>query len=155
MSDSSEIGAPAQKEFSWDYWGRWDETNRALMAGRRGPSAPAEHRDMREARAAADRAGRQAGKSGCGVLGAQLVFEQVHGLQEGLLLGGRELVEYAGQRPGGTVQPFPDQGGLGRDDLDDRAPPVGRVGVALDEARAVEVGEHAADGGQGQAEPGD
>ena len=26
--------------------------------------------------------------------------------------------------------------------------------MALDEARAVEVGEHAADGGQGQAEPG-
>src|SRR5690348_14156856 len=92
--------------------------------------------------------------SGRGVLGAQLALEQVHGLQEGLLLTGRELVEDAGQWPGGAVQPFTDQSGLGRDDLDDRAPPVGRVGVTLDEARAVEVGEYAADGGQGQAEPG-
>jgi len=39
-------------------------------------------------------------------------------------------------------------------DLDDRAPPVGRVGVSFDEACPVKVGEHAADGGQGQAEPG-
>jgi len=40
------------------------------------------------------------------------------------------------------------------DDLDDRAPPVGWVRAPLDQACAVKVGEHAADRGQGQAQPG-
>lgn len=44
-------------------------------------------------------------------------------------------------------------GGLGRVDLDDGAAAVARIGVALDEARAVEVGKHATDGGQGQSKP--
>jgi polyisoprenoid-binding protein YceI len=47
-----------------------------------------------------------------------------------------------------------DQGGLAGDDLDDRAPPVGRVGAPLDQAGAVEVGEHAADRGEGQVQQG-
>ena len=88
------------------------------------------------------------------VLVAKLGLEQVHGLEEGLLFVGGELVEDAGDRAGGAVEPFTDQGGLGRNDRDDRAPPVGRVGLPLDEARAVQVGEDAADGGQGQAQPG-
>ena len=43
---------------------------------------------------------------------------------------------------------------LAGDDLDDRAPPIGRVGVSLYQACAVEVGEHAADRGEGQVQPG-
>ena len=67
---------------------------------------------------------------------------------------GGELVQDAGDGLGRAVEPLADQGGLGRDDLDDRAAAVGRVGVPLDEASAVQVGQYAADGGQGQAEPG-
>jgi integrase/recombinase XerD len=48
---------------------------------------------------------------------------------------GADVVQDAGQRPGRAVQPLPDQGGPVQDDRDDRAPPVGRVGVPLDEAR--------------------
>ena len=44
--------------------------------------------------------------------------------------------------------------GLGRLDLDERPAVVGRVPPPVDEAGPVEVGEHAADGGQGQAEEG-
>src|SRR5579864_9739821 len=70
--------------------------------------------------------------SALGVLAVQLGFEQIHGLEEGLLLGGCELVQDAGQRLGGAVQPSGDLGGLGGGNLDDRAPPVGRVGVSFD-----------------------
>jgi hypothetical protein len=84
----------------------------------------------------------------------QLGFEQVHRLQERLLLAGGELVEDAGDRAGGAVEPFTDQLGLVGDDRDDGAPPVGGVGVPFDEAGPVEVGEHAADGGQGQPKAG-
>jgi hypothetical protein len=80
----------------------------------------------------------------------KLGFEQVHRLEERLLLAGGELVEDAGDRAGGAVEPFIDQPGLVGGDRDDGAPPVGGVGVPFDEARAVEVGEDAADGGQGQ-----
>jgi len=71
-----------------------------------------------------------------------------------LLLGGGELVQDAGQWFGGVVEPVADQSCLAGDDLDDRAPPVGWVGAPLDQACAVKVGEHAADRGQGQAQPG-
>jgi len=42
----------------------------------------------------------------------QLGFEQVHGLEEGLLLARGELVQDAGQRLGGAVEPVADQGCL-------------------------------------------
>lgn len=64
------------------------------------------------------------------------------------LLGGGELVQDAGQRFGGAIEPVAYQGCLGGDDLDDRAPPAGRVRVPLDQACAVEAGEHTADGGE-------
>jgi hypothetical protein len=48
-----------------------------------------------------------------------------------------------------------DPGCLAGDDLDDRAPPVGWVRAPPDQACAVRVGEHAADRGEGQAQPGD
>jgi hypothetical protein len=83
----------------------------------------------------------------------QLGLEQVHRLEERLLLAGGELVENAGDRAGGAVEPFTDQAGPGGGDRDDGAPPVGGVRVPFDEARAVEVGEDAADGGQGQPKP--
>ena len=67
---------------------------------------------------------------------------------------GGELVQDAGQRFGGAVEPVADQGRLAGDDLDDRAPPVDRVGAPPDQACAVKVGEHAADRGDGQAQPG-
>ena len=89
-----------------------------------------------------------------GVLLVQLGFEQVHGFEKGLLLGGGELVQDAGQWFGGVVEPVADQGCPAGDDLDDRAPPVGWVGAPLDKAGPVKVGEHAADRGQGQAQPG-
>jgi YceI-like domain len=63
----------------------------------------------------------------------QLGFEQVHGFEEGFLLAGGELVQDAGQRLGGAVEPLADQDCLAGDDLDDRAPPVGRVGAPLDQ----------------------
>ena len=59
----------------------------------------------------------------------QFGFEQVHGLEEGFLLAGGELVQDAGQRFGGAVEPVADQGCLAGDDLDDRAPPVGSLTV--------------------------
>jgi hypothetical protein len=70
------------------------------------------------------------------VLPAQFGFEQVHGLEEGFLLAGGELVQDAGQRFGGASEPVADQGCLAGDDLDDRAPPVGRVRVPFDQACA-------------------
>ena len=79
----------------------------------------------------------------------QFGLQQVHGLDEGLLLTRGELVEDAGERASRAVEPLVDQGGLSADDRGDGAPPVGRVGAALDESRAVQIGEHAADGGQG------
>src|ERR1700728_4432454 len=53
-------------------------------------------------------------------VGAELRLEQVHRLEEGGLLAGRELVKNAGQRAGGAVQPLPDDRRLGRVDLDQR-----------------------------------
>ena len=70
-----------------------------------------------------------------------------------LLLGGSELVQDAGQWFGGVVEPVADQGCLAGNDLDDRAPPVGRVGAPLHEARPVQLSEHATDRGQRQAQP--
>jgi hypothetical protein len=40
-----------------------------------------------------------------GVLVVEFGFEQVHGFEEGLLLGGGELVQDACQRLGGAVEP--------------------------------------------------
>jgi hypothetical protein len=51
---------------------------------------------------------------GLGIAAAQLGFQQVHGLDEGRLLAGGELVEDAGDRARRAVEPFVDQGGLGR-----------------------------------------
>jgi integrase/recombinase XerD len=120
-------------------------------------------RDVQEAASHADprttmrydrgRPGQRAG-SAADVLPVQLGFEQVHGLEEGFLLAGGELVQDAGQRCGGAIEPVADQGCLAGDDLDDRAPPVGRVRAPLDQACAVKVGEHAADRGESQVQPG-
>jgi hypothetical protein len=94
-----------------------------------------------------------AGVSVLGVLVAQLGFQQVHGFEEGGLFAGVELVEHAGQWLRGAVQPFTDHRGLSGHDLDDGPPPVRGVGVPFHEACPVEVGQHAADGGQGQVQP--
>src|ERR1700730_13635167 len=92
---------------------------------------------------------RKSGKAGSRRrVAAELGFEQVHGVEEGLLLGRGELVEDPGDRAGRAVEPFTDQGGPVRGDGDNGAPPVGGVGVPFDEARPVELGEQAADGGQ-------
>jgi hypothetical protein len=52
---------------------------------------------------------RRAGGAGsaAGVLPVQLGFEQVHGLEEGFLLAGGELVQHAGQRFGGASSQWP------------------------------------------------
>ena len=67
---------------------------------------------------------------------------------------GVSLSQDPGQRFGGAIEPVADQGRLAGDDLDDRAPPVGRVRAPLDQACAVKVGEYATDRGKGQVQPG-
>ena len=96
----------------------------------------------------------RAWRAGRSLRRAQFGFEQVHGLEEGSLLAGGELIQHPGQRPGGAVQPLPDQGALGRGDLHDGPAPVGGVGLPGHQPGPVQVGQHAADGGQGQAQPG-
>src|ERR1700722_11066224 len=93
-------------------------------------------------------------RSGAGVVGGELFLEHVHRLEEGGPLAGGQPVEDPGERAGGAVQPLLDHAGLGRLDLDERPAAVGRVSPPVDEAGPVEVGEHAADGGEGQAEEG-
>ena len=73
-------------------------------------------------------------------------------LEEGLLLAGRELVEGPRQR-GAAGEPVPIRAAwAGTTWTIVRRRSAGSA--PFDEARAVEVGEHAADGGQGQPEPG-
>jgi hypothetical protein len=45
---------------------------------------------------------------------------------------GGELVQDAGQRLGGTIEPLADQGCLTTDDLYDRTPAIGRIWAPLD-----------------------
>ncbi len=85
-----------------------------------------------------------------GVLDAQFCFEHVHGLEEGGPLLGGEPVEDPGQGLGGAVEPLLDEGVFGRCDLHDGPPPVDFVGVPADEACPVEVGQDAADQGEGR-----
>ena len=77
-----------------------------------------------------------------------------HRLKEGGLFTGSEPVEDAGERVGGAVEPLPDESALSGRHLDERAPAVGGVGIPVDEACPVQVGEHAADGRQAELEPG-
>src|SRR2546429_255321 len=68
--------------------------------------------------------------SGRGVLGAQLALEQIHGLQEGLLLAGRELVEDAGQGPSSRGGPGWRRSGWGAAGCRGRGGGVGGGGAA-------------------------
>ena len=68
-----------------------------------------------------------------GILGVQFGFQHVHGFEEGHLFAGGEPVEDPGERACRSVEPLRDASLLGRCYLDDRAPPVGWVGVAFDE----------------------
>ena len=70
------------------------------------------------------------------------------------MLAGGELVQDPGQRAGRAVQLLPGQLALGRDDLHDRPPPVREVRVPVHQPGPVQVGQDAADGGQGQVQPG-
>jgi hypothetical protein len=83
---------------------------------------------------------------------AEFGLQHVHGLQEGGALAWGEAVEYPGQRCRCAVKPFLDNGPPGGLDGDDGATPVGLVGLPVDQARPVEVGENAADRRQRQAE---
>jgi hypothetical protein len=68
-------------------------------------------RSARYCLTAPGRPGQRAG-SAVDVLLVQFGFEQVHGLEEGFLLAGGELVQDAGQRFGGAIEPVADQGCL-------------------------------------------
>jgi hypothetical protein len=59
----------------------------------------------------------------------QFRFQQVHCLDEGLLLSRGKLVEDTGERARHAVEPFVDQGGLGVGDGGDGASPVGMMGT--------------------------